>query len=62
MVPGAIGLVVGGGPFTQYASPTTMLVPGKVVISISVFSKSKTDITYIVNFYEQRKFTPKSGI
>ena len=29
MVPGAMGLVVGGGPLTQYARPTTMFVPSR---------------------------------
>ena len=37
MVPGAIGLVVGGGPLTQYASPTTMFVPYIGHISWDIF-------------------------
>lgn len=37
MVPGAIGLVVGGGPLTQYASPTMMFVPYIGNISYDIF-------------------------
>ena len=50
MVPGAMGLVVGGGPLTQYASPTTMFVPIEAMSLDGRLVNLGTGTTHIVNY------------
>ena len=60
MVPGAIGLVVGGGPLTQYASPTTMFVPSRAAMLARIPFYLRMNTTDIVSFCEQIRFATKS--
>ena len=60
MVPGAMGLVVGGGPLTQYASPTTMFVPVRATSLDGKFVSLGTGTTHIVNYYKETRFALKS--